>query len=143
MNLRTKSKEEITELASYQFGRKIAEALLKDSEIKGKYPYRKIFENNIQLGMISEKRGIISLTLDGARKINSKNNYFVNIDNDFEIKGSVLAPGVLSADELIRIGDEVFIFKNNYLMAVGVAQMNGKTMTKSNYGEAVKVRHKI
>jgi len=90
--------------------------------------------------MIIQDRGFISLTLDGAKKIN---DYFVEIYSDFELKGSVFAPGVISADGKIRIGDEVIVKNKDQIVAVGVAQMNGDEMNRSNYGEAVKVRHKI
>jgi len=132
--------EEIQGLARYQFGEKNAICLLKNSTIKGKYPYRKIFENDKQLGMITQERGLISLTLDGAKKIN---DYSVNIYDDFELKGSVFAPGVKDADDAIRIGDEVIVKNNKETVAVGVAHMNSEEMTQSTYGEAVKVRHKI
>ena len=140
VTFQNKTKEEILSLASYQFGKKNAEELLKNSSIKGKYPYQKIFENNKQLGMITQERGLISLTLDGAEKIN---DYFVEIYSDFELKGSVFAPGVIVTDKKIRIGDEVIVKRKNQQVAVGVAQMNGEEMNKSSYGEAVRVRHKI
>jgi len=135
-----KAKEEILCLASFQFGEKNANRFLKNSIIKGKYPYRKIFEKDKQLGMITQERGLISLTLDGAKKIN---DYSVKIYDDFELKGSIFAPGVKDADQNIRIGDEAIVQKNKETVAVGVAQMNGEEMIQSSYGEAVKVRHKI
>jgi archaeosine synthase len=139
---RDRSREDIQGLASYQFGKKNAEKLLKDCIIKGKYPYKKIMQNNTQLGMITE-RGLISLTIDGAEKIAKSDNYWVEIYDDFTLKGSVFAPGVKDTDDEIRVGDEVIVIKNNKLFAVGVAQMNGDEMKKSSQGEAVKVRHRI
>ena len=67
----------------------------------------------------------------------------VEIFDDFTLKGSVFAPGIKNTDEKIRCGDEVIVIKNNKLVAVGVAQMNGEDMKKSSHGEAVKVRHRI
>lgn len=135
-----KVKEEIMSLASYQFGKKNAQELLKNSTIKGKYPYRKIFEANKQLGMITQDRGLISLTLDGAKKIK---DYSVKIYDDFQLKGSVFAPGIIDADEKIRINDEVIVKSKNKIVAIGVSQMTAEEMKKSDYGKAVKVRHKI
>lgn len=135
--------EDIQGVASYQFGIKTAEKLLKDCIIKGKYPYQKIFHENTQLGMITKERGLISLTLNGGEKLFSSKKYFVEIYNDFTLKGSVFAPGIKNADEKIRIGDEVIVLKNKEMVAVGVAQMNGDEMGQLNFGEAVKVRHKI
>ena len=90
--------------------------------------------------MITQERGLISLTLDGANKIES---YSVKISSDFDLIGSVFAPGIINADENIRIGDEVIVKNKKQTVAVGVAQMNSEEMIQSSYGEAVKVRHKI
>ena len=136
-------KENIESTASYQFGKKIAKKLLEDCEIKGKYPYQRILYKKTQLGMITKDRGYISLTLNGAEKIINLKDYQVDIFNDFKLKGSVFAPGIKNADKNIRIGDEVIIIQNNKINSVGVAQMNGFEMIESNYGEAIKVRHKI
>lgn len=138
-----RKRENLESLASYQFGKKIAKELLKDCEIKGKYPYQKIMHNNKQLGMLTKERGLISLTLNGAGRIANLEKYWVEIFDDFTLEGSVFAPGVKDADELIREGDEVCILQSKKLCAVGVAKMNGNEMKKSTHGEAIKVRHKI
>ena len=124
-------------------GKKIAENLIKNCEIKGKYPYQKIMNGNSQLGMITKERGLISLTINGAEKICKYNKYWVEIYNDFTLKGSVFAPGIKDADYEIRIGDEVIVTRKNKLCAVGVAQMNGEEMKQLKQGEAVKIRHRI
>jgi len=136
-------RDDIECFASYQFGRKIAKDLLKSSTIKGKYPYQKIMNQNIQLGMITKDRGLISLTMQGAGKLANSKKYWVEIFDDFSLEGSVFAPGVKNTDENIRIGDEVIILQKNKLLAVGVARMNGEEMKESSYGEAVKIRHKF
>ncbi|UCF49489.1 MAG: DUF5591 domain-containing protein [Thermoplasmatales archaeon] len=137
-----RTQEDIEALASYQFDKEIANNLLKDAQIKGKYPYQKIIKNKTQLGMITKERGLISLTLNGAKHLLDLKQYWVEIYDDFDLIGSVFSPGVKNADSKIRIGDEVIIIKNNKLVAIGVAKMNGKEMKISNHGEAVKVRHK-
>ena len=134
-------REDIESFASYQFGRKIAEKLLKNCKIKGRYPYQKIIHNNKQLGMVTKERGLISLTLEGAKRIVDSEVYWVEIYDDFSLKGSVFAPGVKNADSTIRVGDEVVVLKNKKLCAVGVAQMNGDEMKELSHGEAVKIRH--
>lgn len=135
--------QNILSLAAYQFGREIAEELLANCIIKGKYPFQKIIYNNKQLGMITLNRGLISLTLEGAKRIFKFKKYWIEIFDDFNLKGSVFAPGVKDSDESIRIGDEVIVLINEELAAVGVAQMNGEEMKSSTYGEAVKIRHRI
>lgn len=134
--------ENMKALASYQFGKKSAEKLLKNCKIRGKYPYQKIMHNSKQLGMVTRERGMISLTLDGAKKIAASHKYWVEIYDDFTLIGSVFAPGVKDADEKIRIGDEVVVVKKGTVCGVGVAQMNGKEMKESNRSEAVKIRHR-
>lgn len=136
-----RTKEDLESLASYQFGKNISKKLIKDCEIKGKYPYQKIMYNKTQLGMITKERGLISLTIDGAKRISDYEKYWVEIYSDFVLKGSVFAPGIKDADEKIRIGDEVIVKRNNKLCAVGVAQMNGEEMRKIKHGEAIKIRH--
>jgi len=138
-----RDREDIESLATYQFGKKISENLIKNTCIRGRYPYKKIFLKNTQLGMITKERGLISLTIAGAEKLLGFEKYWVEIYNDFKIIGSIFAPGVKNADGTIRIGDEVIVIKNNKLAAVGVAQMNGEEMKNSLHGEAVKVRHKL
>jgi len=142
-NPQLRSKENIEAIASYQFGKKIAKELLKNSNIVGKYPYQKIMLDKTQLGMITKERGLISLTINGAEKINNFGEYWVEIYSDFILKGSVFAPGVKDADEQIRIGDEVIVTRNKKLCAVGVAQMNGEEMIQTRQGEAIKIRHII
>ena len=138
----TRKIENMNALASYQFGSKTASILLKDTKITGKYPYQRIMdENGTQLGMITAERGFISLTLDGTKRIESSKTYWVKISNDFTLKGSVFAPGVIDADSDIRKGDEVIVFQNKKLQGVGVAQMNAETMKRAESGEAVKIRH--
>ena len=133
--------ERVKSLASFQFGPDIADKLLKGSMVKGRGPQFKIFKNSHQLGMITHPRGYISLTIKGADILRQAQQYWVEIDTSFQLKGSVFAPGVLNADSRIRIGDEVCIIQNNTVEGVGVAQMPGSEMITAQYGEAVKLRH--
>ena len=137
-----RKKENVKSFASYQFGSKIADSLIKDCEIKGRYPNLRIMYKNKQFGMITQERGLISLTLDGGQIIANSGKFWVEIYDDFILKGSVFAPGIKDADETIRISDEVVIIKNKKIFAVGVALMNGKEMKESLHGEAVKTRHR-
>jgi archaeosine synthase alpha-subunit len=134
-------KQNIESLACYQFGKKSAKTLLENTKIFGKYPNLKITQDGKQIGMLTGDRGFISLTLEGAKKIKSFDCYNVEIADDFKPKGSILAPGVLNADENIRIGDEVLIFRKKSLVGIGAAVMNGSDMKKNSFGEAVKIRH--
>ncbi|MBN2603672.1 MAG: DUF5591 domain-containing protein [Candidatus Thermoplasmatota archaeon] len=138
-----RKRENVLSLASYQFGKETAKQLLKDTRIIGRYPYLKIFHKSTQLGMVTQERGLISLTIEGAEILAHNERYWVDIYDDFTLKGSVFAPGVKDADEKIRVGDEVIIRKNKSLCGVGVAQMTGSEMIELKYGEAVKMRHRL
>lgn len=134
--------EQILSIASFQFGKNLAYALLKKTTVNGKYPYLRIHdENKRQVGMITKERGFISLTLEGGKRITERGDYTVHISDDFTLKGSLFAPAIYAADSNIRRGDEVGIIQQNNLIAVGVALMNGDEMKQRMYGEAVKVRH--
>ena len=137
----TRTAENILALASYQFGDAIAKQLLEGCTIRGKYPYQKIMKNNRQYGMITQERGLISLTLDGAERLSEAAHYWVEVFSDFSLKGSVFVPGVKDADESIRIGDEVIVKRHGKVAGVGVALMNGSEMKESRHGEAVNLRH--
>ncbi|HVQ01437.1 MAG TPA: archaeosine synthase subunit alpha, partial [Candidatus Thermoplasmatota archaeon] len=71
--------ENIQALACYQFGEGLADQLLEGCTIKGKYPYQKIMDNNRQVGMVTQERGLISLTLDGAERLRDASNYWVEV----------------------------------------------------------------
>jgi archaeosine synthase len=135
--------ENVFSLASYQFGPTLGKFLMQGCTIKGKYPYQKIMLKNTQLGMLTEERGGISLTMAGAQRLLDSGYYWVEISDDFLLKGSVFAPGIKQADASIRIGDEVLVKKHDQLCGVGVALMNGAEMSQATQGEAVKIRHHI
>lgn len=135
--------EDMKSFLSYQFGMEIADTMLRDSIIKGRYPNLRIISNGKQIGMLTQERGFVSLTLEGAKRLASTGKYYVEIDKDFKLKGSVFAPGVISADKEIRIGDEVCIIQDGKLCGVGVAKMPGEDMVIYRHGEAVDVRHRI
>jgi len=134
-------KEDIKELASYQFGRDISKKLLEKTNIKGRYPNLRIMKKNVQLGALVKEKGFISLTLDGGNILFKEKKNFVEIFDDFDLKGSVFAPGIKNADENIRIGDEVIVIRKNKLVGVGSSLMNGREMKNLNYGESVNIRH--
>jgi archaeosine synthase len=133
--------ENMDSFARFQFG--IAgEKLINDTEVKGRYPNIRIIREKKQIGMLVGDRGMISLTLEGAKVLAGENSYRVKI-HDFEPKGSIFAVGVKDADDEIRIGDDVVVLRDEELVGVGVAQMNPDEMVESNRGEAVKIRHLV
>ena len=136
--------DDLRSIASYQFGEDVAKELIReDYQLKGVYPNLKVFKGDKQVCSLSKERGLLSLTLEGAEVLLSKNMNLVRIEKDLEIRGSVLAPCVEYADDRIRIEDEVIVMRENEMYAVGIAKMNGKEMVELSYGEAVKIRHHI
>ena len=137
-------KDNMMSLVSFQFSSDIAQQLLQDVTIKGKYPFVKLFDSSqTQLGMLTDSRGMISLTIQGAQRLHPCKRFYVNTSSDFTLKGSLFSPGVVDADPLIRKGDEVFVYQQNTLTGVGVAQLNGVDMVKRMSGKAVDIRHII
>jgi archaeosine synthase len=143
LNTEKRKIQNIESILSFQFNEDIANTFVRDCKIKGRYPYLKIYNQNYQVGMLTKEKGLITFTLRGIENIMSFNKNFIEIYDDINLKGSLLAPGIKNADRDIRIGDEVYILKNNKLYAVGTAKMNGKNMINFNYGEAASIRHKV
>ncbi|MFZ3147762.1 MAG: PUA domain-containing protein, partial [Methanothrix sp.] len=81
----------------------------------------------------------IALSLAGAARLEPLGRYIVKI-GDFLPKGSLLAPGVVDADEQIRPGDEVIVVGEK-AFGIGKAKMSGWEMKASRRGVAVEIRH--
>lgn len=129
-------------IADYQFGEGAGEALFSDLRIQSRYPkFRAHTEDGTQLAAMVPQYGTLALTLAGARRWAESEvpEKRVAIDG-FVPHGTVLAPGVLEAEETIRTGDEVVV-EGPKAFAVGRAVMFGREMTESSRGVAVDVRH--
>lgn len=134
----------------FQFGKEAADILMDENTYAiGKFPYWKLMREDpedrkqkVQLGMVTPERGMLSLTLDGARILAEKGFNTVEI-MDFEMKGNLFAVGVVSADPRIHVGDEAIAVCNGEVRGVGVAFMCGREMTDLKRGIAVKMRHKL
>ncbi|HVO78341.1 MAG TPA: DUF5591 domain-containing protein [Methanomassiliicoccales archaeon] len=126
--------------ARFQFGEG-GEHLLDDCSVSGLYPVSKILCGGMQLGMLSEERGMISLTMEGGERILQTRHHWVETE-DFELKGNLFCRGVRDADPGLRAGQEALVLRNGGLVAVGVAQVGAADMLSSDRGLAVVVRHK-
>lgn len=139
---RERQQNTIKAIADYQFGEGAGEALFSDLSIQSRYPkFRAHTEEGEQLAAMVPQYGTLSLTLAGAWRWaeSAVPEKRVEIDG-FVPHGNVLAPGVLSADETIRTGDEVVV-EGPKAFAVGRAVMFGREMAESSRGVAVDVRH--
>jgi archaeosine synthase len=94
-----------------------------------------------QLATMVPQYGTLSFTLAGARRWVASDAPTKRVEIDaFVPHGSVLAPGVVDADDEIRVGDEVVV-EGPKAFAVGRAAMSGPEMAGSTRGVAVEVRH--
>ncbi|WEL22442.1 archaeosine synthase subunit alpha [Halorhabdus sp. BNX81] len=132
----------IRAIADYQFGAGAGDELFGDFSVESRYPKLRVRDDDDeQLAAMVPEYGVLALTLAGARQwvdadVPTKR---VEID-DFVPHGSVLAPGILDADESIRVGDEV-VFEGPSAFAIGRANMSGPEMVASSRGIASEVRH--
>ncbi|AKB84082.1 archaeosine synthase subunit alpha [Methanococcoides methylutens] len=130
-------------IADYQFGPGAGELLVPEkSKIKAPFPKHQVFSDKKQIATLIPQYGTLALTIDGTRLLAGSDKfegYTVTID-DFLPRGSLLAPGVIAADENIRPGDEVLV-TGSKAIGVGRAMMSGKEMVDSTRGIAVDLRH--
>jgi len=137
-------------IADYQFGAGAGDALFEDVSTTGRYPKLQVRDRTArsaeddaheQLATMVPQYGVLSLTLAGARRWVESDVPTKRVEIDgFVPHGSVLAPGVVDADEAIRVGDEVVI-EGPEAFAVGRAETYGREMVESTRGVAVSVRH--
>ncbi len=122
--------------ADYYFGKGAGDLLLEGKIIvKG----REIQDEKKRSLAATTPSGMIAISLVGAARLEALGRYIVKI-GDFLPKGSLLAPGVVEADEQIRPGDEVIIVGEK-AFGVGRAKMSGWEMKASRRGVAVEIRH--
>ncbi|MDS0299823.1 archaeosine synthase subunit alpha [Halogeometricum sp. S1BR25-6] len=134
----------VSAIADFQFGDGAGDDLFADADIEmnSRYPKLQVWnEGGEQLATMVPQYGVLSFTLEGARVWSESDapTKRVEIDN-FAPHGSVLAPGVVDADDDIRVGDEVVV-EGPKAFAVGRAEMFGAEMAESTRGVAVEVRH--
>jgi archaeosine synthase len=130
-------------IADFQFGDGAGDAVFgPDATTEGYYPKLRVRDGDGEhLATMVPQYGTLSLTLAGGRtwRASSAETKTVVIDG-FVPSGSVLAPGVVDADDSIRPGDEV-LFEGPKAVGVGRAACHGRAMVESTRGVAVDVRH--
>lgn len=138
---RTKTLHMLKSIARYQFNTKEADALIPNNvKVIGRFDRRLVVDGN-QIAYLNFKTGLYSLNLYGGELLKNINVKWVKIG--FDLKTNTLfSPGVEDAHEGIIPGDEVVILKDNEVIAVGKAVLNGTEMKKAVKGVAVKIRHR-
>lgn len=139
-NAEERKKDIMRSVADYQFGRGAAEILVPEGcTIKSPFPKHQVFVGKTQLATLIPQYGTLAITIEGTELMQAFGKYTITID-DFVPKGSLLAPGVVTADPDIRPNDEVFVQGENAI-CVGRAVMSGAEMQGSSRGVAVDLRH--
>ncbi|WP_435552084.1 archaeosine synthase subunit alpha [Natrinema sp. CGMCC1.2065] len=129
-------------LADYLLGDGAGDDLFADIQTTSRYPKIQVRDDeDTQLATMVPQYGTLSFTLEGAKRWleSAAPTKRVEIDG-FVPHGSVLAPGVVDADDDIRVGDEVIV-EGPQAFAVGRAEMFGREMAESTRGIACEIRH--
>jgi archaeosine synthase len=139
---RARQHNTVRAIADYQFGDGAGDALFDDLQTTGRYPKLQVRDDGgEQLAVMVPQYGVLAFTLAGARRWVDSDAPTKRVEIDgFVPHGSVLAPGVVDADETVRVGDEVVV-EGPRAFAVGRAAMSGPEMRSSTRGIAVEVRH--
>jgi len=129
-------------LADYLLGDGAGDDLFEDIQTTGRYPKIQVRDREeTQLATMVPQYGTLSFTLAGAKQWLESDAPTKRVEIDgFVPHGSVLAPGVVDADEDIRVGDEVVV-EGPKAFAVGRAEMFGREMAESTRGIACEIRH--
>jgi archaeosine synthase len=129
-------------IARYQFNSRDADSLIPaDSKIIGRFNKR-IIKDEKNIATLLFETGLYSLNLEGGKILKDIGIKWVKID--FELKTNTLfAPGVIDAAVCIVPRDEVVILKDEEIVGVGKAVLNGEEMKKADKGVAVRIRHRI
>jgi archaeosine synthase len=127
-------------ILAYQFGEG-GRKLVEGADVRGKFPVLRIMKGETQLGMLTDARGVVSLTIDGAERIRAHVKEYCIAMRNFRLRGNLFTVGVEKAGDAIRTGDEVIVENGDEVAGVGVARMSAWEMNSGLKGEAVRIRH--
>ncbi|ELY52077.1 archaeosine synthase subunit alpha [Natronococcus jeotgali] len=129
-------------IADYLLGDGAGDDLFEDIQTTSRYPKIQVRDSeDTQLATMVPQYGTLSFTLEGAKRWVDGEAPTKRVEIDgFVPHGSVLAPGIVDADEEIRVGDEVVV-EGPKAFGVGRAEMFGREMAESTRGVACEIRH--
>jgi predicted RNA-binding protein (TIGR00451 family) len=110
---------------------------------------REVGERGSHLGTLNPRTGTFSLSLEGAKRIQSSHGSpLVVVKSEFvspiSMGGNVFARHVAEADEDIRSGNEAIVLsENSTLIAVGRSHLSGEEAKRFKRGIAIKVRRGV
>lgn len=136
-------REELHEVAAFQFGRAAADRLFSPSvRLAGRPWFQRLTDGKTDLATLREERGLFHLTVAGARRLVPNPSLWVEVDPSLSLAGDLFVPGVRGAAPGIRVGDSVVLLRDETLAGVGEAALQGRLMTELGRGVAVRVRHR-
>lgn len=138
---RAKTLHMLRSIARFQFNTKKADVIIPDNvKIIGRFD-RRLMVDGKQIATLHFNNGFYSLNLHGGEILKDIGAKWVKIG--FDLKTNTLfSPGVEDAHEDIIPGDEVVILKDDEVVGVGKAVLNGNEMKRAVKGVAVKIRHR-
>lgn len=138
-------REELREVAAFQFGRAAAEELFAEpTRLMGRPWFQRLTDaTHTDLATWREERGLFQLTTAGAARMRSASAYAVEVAPGLELKGDLFTPGVAAAGAAIRAGDAVLLSRDGQLLGVGEAELSSRLMRELPRGRAVTVRHRV
>ncbi len=138
-------REELREVAAFQFGRDAADRLFAPPvRLAGRPWFQRLTDGkHADLATWREERGLFHLTVAGARRLLEVHPLEVEVAEGVPLRGDLFTPGVARADPSIRIGDAVILARRGELLGVGEAELPGRLMTELPHGRAVEVRHRV
>jgi archaeosine synthase alpha-subunit len=138
-------REELHELAAFQFGRSAADLLFAPPvRLAGRPWFQRLTDaRHTDLATWREERGLFQLTVAGGERLLASTALRVEVAPEVPLAGDLFVPGVRDADPGIRVGDAVLLVRGGALIAVGEAELPGRLMRDLDHGLAVRVRHRI
>lgn len=141
----------IRTIADYQFGKGVGNILFPDGvklRMSTTNRVRQIFFNNHRIATLRAKDGLLTLSIEGARRLHEFLKYpeqRVVVNNEaapFVAEGkNVFAKHVVLVHHEIRAGDEVLVVdEEDNLLATGKSILSAIEMQAFKKGKAVEVR---
>ena len=137
-------REELAEIAAFQFGRTAADRLFAGKiRLAGRPWFQRLVDPaHVDLATWREERGLFHLTVAGGQRLLPDPPLAVEVSEGLTLAGDLFVPGVRRADPAIRVGDAVVLMRDGTLLGVGEALLPGRLMTGLTKGSAVRVRHR-
>lgn len=138
-------REELREIAAFQFGRAAAELLFADpTRLMGRPWFQRLTDGrHTDLATWREERGLFQLTTAGAARMLPADSYRVEVTPGLELAGDLFTPGVAGVSPEVRAGDAVLLVREGRLLGVGEAALSARLMRELPRGRAVTVRHRV